>query len=227
VNLGLLKLYKTYPATSKDDTIFLILAKALAVLPCSDFSMCLALLPKKLLVPADKNVQFLMTAASNLELALYKDFWESLGKGECDLFDEKKVPGILSAIRGFIVSGTHVHHKHKRTTSYSILPSLVYIVTHILTFFFILTLFLSIPSASSPTQVINISFDEVPQSVLEVALNMTGADLQKVIDAEGYTKKGDGLFSVPLNSENQARPKKFQENISLQNMMGVIQLLSK
>lgn len=84
----------------------LILVKALVALPDSDFPLCLALLPKKLLVPTHATIQFLMTAASNLELALWKDFWASVDKGDCDLFDEKKVPGVLTAVRGFIVSGT-------------------------------------------------------------------------------------------------------------------------
>ena len=40
--------------------------------------------------------------------------------------------------------------------------------------------------------------------------------------------QGEGdLYTVSVNCENQMRPKRFKENISLQHMTGVVQLLSK
>lgn len=179
VNLGLLKLYKTYPSNCKDEFVQLVLVKSLMALPSSDFSLALALVPKKLLIPTpDPTVKALMEAAQKLELAQWKDFWAT-SVPACALLDEKKVAGVLSAVRAFVIG------------------------------------------------VINISFAEVPRAVLEEGLSMSGSELDKVIATEGYTKKEGELYSVGLNTENQPRPKKFEENISLQNMMGVIQLLSK
>lgn len=70
------------------------------------------------------------------------------------------------------------------------------------------------------------SHSSISSAVLKSKLNMSDKEVQDVAAAENWTVEGD-LIKITPNEDNQVRPKKIQENIVFEDVLKVIDTLSR
>jgi len=70
------------------------------------------------------------------------------------------------------------------------------------------------------------SYSVISSAVLASSLNVSAKEVAGIVAAEQWTL-ADELVTITPNEDNQVRPKKFQETIEFEDVLKVVQTLSR
>ncbi|KAL6585679.1 Eukaryotic translation initiation factor 3 subunit K [Orobanche minor] len=100
-NLCLLRLYQFEPARMSTQIVARILIKALMAMPAPDFSLCLFLIPERVLEKQmEEQFKTLIIFSHYLETSRFHQFWDEVAKSRHIL---EVVPGFEQAIQAYAI----------------------------------------------------------------------------------------------------------------------------